>query len=67
LCRQTNRFQSGTADLVDRHRRDIGQQSSPKRSLAGGVLSEACRYDVTHDGFIHLLCGNTRALILKIP
>src|SRR5262249_6678894 len=50
------------ANLIDSHGCDVGQQTTAKRGLAGRILSEAGRHDISHDDFIDLLWRQTSAL-----
>jgi hypothetical protein len=53
LGREHHGLQAGSADLVDRQRRDVVGQSAVERRLARGVLAVACLDDVAHEAFVH--------------
>jgi len=54
LGSQVNRFQAGTANLVDGEGRHFDGNVRLHRRLTGGVLAETGLQDVAHDDFVHL-------------
>ena len=54
LRREGHGFESGAANLVDRHGTHFRRQSAVDRGLARGILPQSGGNHIAHDAFVHL-------------